>query len=245
MPVLYEQLVNALQNDRLVAVATIVAGPGLGRKLLIWPDGRTTGSLDAQDLDSVVVARAQAAMQRQQSERFVLEHRGEPVDIFVDVQAPPPKLIVIGAVHVAIPLVTFAKTLGFRTIVVDARSAFATQERFQHADELIIRWPADVLAEMALNESTYIVILTHDDKFDNPALAVALNHPVRYIGALGSSRTHAKRVAALKAEGVSDEQLARIHAPIGLNLGGRRPEEIAVSIIAEIVAVMNGVNTRD
>jgi xanthine dehydrogenase accessory factor len=244
MPTFYDQLVQALQNDQLIAVATILAGPGMAQKLLIWPDGHATGSLGDQRLDETVAARAQAALQRQQPERFVLEHEGQRVDIFIDVHVPPPKLIIIGAVHVAIPLVTFAKALGFRTIVVDARSAFATQERFGHADELIIRWPADILAEMALNESTYIVTLTHDDKLDNPALAVALNHPVRYVGALGSSRTHAKRVEALKAEGVSDAQIARIHAPIGINLGGRRPEEIAVSIIAEIVAVMNGADER-
>ena len=137
-------------------------------------------------------------------------------------------------------LVTFARVLGFRTIVVDARRAFATPARFAHAHELRIGWPADILADINLNEATYLVTLTHDAKLDNPALLYALNSPVRYIGALGSRRTHAERVAALKANGATDAQIARIHTPIGLNLGGRRPEEIAVAIMAEIVQVMNG-----
>jgi xanthine dehydrogenase accessory factor len=150
----------------------------------------------------------------------------------------------IGAVHVAIPLSVFGKELGFRTVVVDARGVFATEERFPGVDDLIVQWPSEYLAEAQLTESSVIVFLTHDEKFDNPGLQVALQSPARYIGALGSSRTHAKRVEALKELGVTDEQLARIYAPIGLKIGARRPEEIAVSIIAEIVAVMNGVDVK-
>jgi xanthine dehydrogenase accessory factor len=127
---------------------------------------------------------------------------------------------------------------------VDARSVFATPERFAHADELILRWPAKALAEMKLDESSYVVVLTHDEKLDNPALKIALESPARYIGALGSPKTHAKRIARLKAEGVSDEQLQRIHAPIGLDIGAERPEEIALSIMAEIVAVSHGIGSR-
>lgn len=236
---IYPSLAQALKAGRLVAVATVLKGTGFGQKMLIWPDGRRQGSLGSDSIDDAVTVRAQAAMARQHSERFILGTEADGVEIFVDVHAPPPQLVIVGAVHIAIPLVTFARTLGFRTVVVDARSAFATEDRFRHADELIIRWPADVLAELNLNESTYVVTLTHDEKLDNPALLAALNRPVRYIGALGSRRTHAKRVDALKAEGVTDEQLARIHAPIGIDLGGRAPEEIAVSIIAEIVQVSN------
>jgi xanthine dehydrogenase accessory factor len=240
MTSIYPSLTQALKADQLVAVATVLRGAGFGQKLLIWPDGRRQGSLGSAPMDDAAAIHAQAAMQRQQSARFTWGEEASPIEIFVDVHAPPPKLVIVGAVHIAIPLVTFAKALGFRTYVVDARSAFATEDRFRHADELIIRWPADVLAELNLNESTYVVTLTHDEKLDNPSLLVALNHPVRYIGALGSTRVHAKRVEALKEAGMSDEQIARIHAPIGLPLGGRRPEEIAVSIIAEIVKVKNG-----
>ncbi|MCB0096622.1 MAG: XdhC family protein, partial [Caldilineaceae bacterium] len=184
--------------------------------------------------------RAQELMREQRSERFSLSAEGQEYDLFVDVQAPPPKLIVVGAVHIAIHLVAFAKQLGFHTMVVDARSAFATDDRFPHVDELITQWPADALSELGIDESTCVVVLTHDEKLDNPALAVAVKSPAQYIGALGSKKTHARRVEALKAEGVTDEQISRIHAPIGIDLGGRKPEEIAVSIIAEIVAVRNG-----
>ena len=182
---------------------------------------------------------AENALARQQSERFVFRQGGNEWDVFVDVFPPPPQLVIVGAVHIAIPLVTFAKALGFRTIVVDARRAFATPERFAHADQLLIGWPGDILPTLNLNESTCLVTLTHDEKLDNPALLVALNSPVRYIGALGSKRTHASRAAALQAEGTTDEQIARIHAPIGLDLGGRRPEEIAVAIVAQIVQTIN------
>jgi xanthine dehydrogenase accessory factor len=130
--------------------------------------------------------------------------------------------------------------LGFETIVVDSRTAFATPERFGHATQLVVRWPADALAELRLDEGCYVVVLTHDAKIDDPALARAVQSPARYVGALGSRRTHEKRLASLRALGVPDAALARIHAPIGLDLGGRAPEEIALAIMAEIVAVRNG-----
>ena len=130
--------------------------------------------------------------------------------------------------------------MGFHTTVVDARSAFATPDRFAHADRIILQWPDDALAELELDEGCYIAILSHDDKLDVPALKVALASRARYIGALGSRRTMAGRAQKLREMGISDEQLARVHNPIGLNLGGRRPEEIALAIMAEIVAVRNG-----
>lgn len=244
MSAIYEQLAAAIKADHLIAAVTVLHGPGQGRKRLVWPDGRSAGSLGSPQLDDLATTHARSALARQQPERLVVDDlpdgQIEPVDLFIDVHVPPPKLVIVGAVHIAIPLVTFARALGFRTIVVDARTAFATEERFSHADVLVIRWPADVLPELNLNESTYVVTLTHDEKLDNPALVVALNHLVRYIGALGSRRTHARRVESLKAEGITDAQIARIHAPIGLDLGGRRPEEIALAIMAEIVSVMNG-----
>lgn len=236
MGAIYSQVHQAIQEQRLVALATGLSGEALGRKLLIWPTGETEGSLGTTEINTLVAARARLAMQSQLSERFWV---ADDFEVFIDVHVPPPQLMIVGAVHIAIPLVTFAKTLGFHTVVVDARSAFATQERFAHADALIIGWPADILADMNLNEATYVVTLTHDEKLDNPALLIALDRPVRYIGALGSRRTHASRVEALKAAGATSAQIERIHAPIGLDLGGRRPEEIAVSIMAEIVAVMN------
>jgi xanthine dehydrogenase accessory factor len=149
----------------------------------------------------------------------------------------------VGAVHIAIPLVTFAKTLGFRTIVVDARSAFATRERFPHADELIVEWPSTAMEKLGLDEATYVVVLTHDDKLDVPALQAALASPARYIGILGSTTTHAKRVQALRQSGITDEQLASIRAPVGLDVGAIGPDEIAFSIMAEMMAVRHGLDT--
>lgn len=243
-PSLHTLLVAEIQAERLVATATLLAGPGTGAnvqsgaKMLIWPE-RHAGSLGNRELDRKLLGVAASALTNQQSERFVFRQGESEWDVFVDVFPPPPQLVIVGAVHIAIPLVTFAKTVGFRTVVVDARRAFATDERFAHADRLLIGWPADILPTLNLNESTCLVTLTHDEKLDNPALLVALNSPVRYIGALGSRRTHADRVASLQAEGATDAQIARIHAPIGLDLGGRRPEEIAVAIIAQIVQVTN------
>ena len=237
-PSLHGLLIEEIQAERLVALATLLAGPGRGAKMLVWPE-RDRGTLGDVALDGETRRVAAAALARQQSERFRFRQGENEWDVFVDVYPPPPQLVIVGGVHIAIPLVTFAAALGFRTLVVDARRAFATPERFAHADRLLIGWPADILADLNLNESTCLVTLTHDEKLDNPALLVALGSPVCYIGALGSRRTHASRVAALKEAGATDAQLTRIHAPIGLDLGGRRPEEIAVAIIAKIVQVTN------
>ncbi|MEZ4660695.1 MAG: XdhC/CoxI family protein [Caldilineaceae bacterium] len=240
MAELFATFENAVRKARLVALGTIIDGPNVGAKLLLWPDGSVEGDLGNAALNREVAQRAKALMNEQRSARISLSAEGQEYDVFVDVQAPPPKLIVVGAVHIAIHLVAFAKQLGFHTVVVDARSAFATGDRFPHVDELITQWPADALTELGIDESTCIVVLTHDEKLDNPALAVSVNSPAQYIGALGSKKTHARRVEALKAEGATDEEISRIYAPIGIDLGGRKPEEIAVSIIAEIVAVRNG-----
>ncbi len=232
-------LTQAIQQGKLIAVATLIAGPGIGQKLLLWPNGDSVGSLGNAALDEEIRARAQTLLVTQQNSRVALEAAGEPVEVFVEVHAPPPKLIIVGAVHIAIALVTFGKALGLHTIVVDARSAFATSERFEHADQLLLGWPADLLPELGIDEASYVTVLTHDEKIDVPALAAALASPARYIGALGSRKTHARRRAALLELGLSPEQLERIHSPIGLAISARRPEEIAVAIIAEMVAVTN------
>ena len=233
-----------MRGARLVALATVLEGAAVGAKLLVWPDGDSEGSLGDAGLDAAVRERAQTLLRELRSEQATYPTAAGPVRVFTDVAQPPPRLYVVGAAHTAIPLVTFARILGFHTVVTDARAAFATRERFAHADELIVRWPADVLAAAGLDGGSYIVVLTHDPKIDNPALAVAVASPARYVGALGARRTHATRVAALRELGVRDEQIARIHAPIGLAIGARRPEEIAVSIIAEIVSVMNKPNSQ-
>ena len=165
---------------------------------------------------------------------------GDKLDLFFEVLPPAPELIIVGAVHVALPLISFAKTLGFSTTVIDPRKAFATPERFESSDRLIHAWPKEALAELTLHAATHFVVLSHDLKIDLPALEIALRSPARYIGALGSKKTHQKRVTALQEAGFSDQEIARIHAPIGLNLGGRRAQEIALAIMAQIVAVDHG-----
>ena len=229
-------LLEAVRAGRLVAQATALDGPAAGRRLLVWPDGASAGDLGSDALNRAALQTARRQLASQRPQRVTLSAQGETLDVFVDVFPPPPKLVIVGAVHIAMPLVTFGNELGFHTVVVDARAAFATPERFPHAGELIVRWPADALAEMTLDEATCVVFLSHDEKLDNPALAVALKSRARYIGALGAKTTHRRRLKALREMGFDEETLARIHSPVGLQLGAERPAEIALAIIAEIVA---------
>jgi xanthine dehydrogenase accessory factor len=226
---------RAVREARMVSLASVVSGPLAGGRLLIWPDKESHGTLGSESIDRMAVDQAQLLMEVQQSQLVPFDVQGKHSALFVDVQPPPPKLVIVGAVHIAIPLITFAKVLGFHIVVLDARSAFATPERFGHADRLQIGWPADVLPDLGIDESTCFAVLTHDDKIDDPALVYACRSPARYIGALGSKRTHAQRVERLRALGLSDAEIARIRAPIGLDIGARKPEEIAVAILAEII----------
>ncbi len=158
-------------------------------------------------------------------------------DWFVEPFRRPPHLIIVGAIHIAIPLHRLAKLMGYRVTVVDARARFATSERFPEADELIVSWPDEAMAKMRLDNSSYVVILTHDPKFDLPALRSVLGKDVGYIGAIGSRKTNQNRFDALRAEGFTEAQISSVHGPIGLDLGGRGAEETALGILAEITAV--------
>lgn len=232
---IYPALKTCLDENRLAALATVISGDELGNKMLIWPDGHTLGSFGALDADVTTWAQEQMRAQETSWKSF-----GE-LEVFVNVFSPPDRMMVIGAVHVAIPLVTLAKTLGYRTIVIDPREAFATRERFPHVDELITEWPSDALKKLRPDESTYVVVISHDEKLDNPALAVALASPARYVGVLGARKNLGKRQAVLREMGVTDEQLARLQAPIGVHLGAVSPEEIALSILAAMVTAKHGV----
>jgi len=245
-----QALENELTAEHISTLATIVDGPGTGSQLLIRSDGGLVGDLGSPDLNTWAGWTTDYDLLGDPAGRRKVETRDgevapeegpcEVIDVFFEVCAPRPKLIIIGAVHVAIPLVSFARTMGFRTIVVDPRSAFAAEERFSHADEMIVKWPEEALAEIGINETSSIAVLSHDLKIDVPALQAALSSPARYVGALGSQKTQAKRVVALLDAGVTDEQIARIHSPIGLDIGGRKAEEIALSVIAEVVAAGHG-----
>jgi len=223
---IHRQLLVALEAEETVALATSLGGGG---HLLAWPDGRLEGDRSlASDLTALFPGPVAQ-----------LHHRPEG-DVFIEIFTPPPTLVIVGAVHVAVPLVTLAQALGFRVRVVDARRAFATRERFPTADELTVAWPQDALRVEDLGPQHYVVILSHDPKFDLPALQIALRSRAAYIGLIGSRTTQARRRAALQEAGFDEVDLGRIHGPVGLDLGGREPAEIALAILAEIVAVRHG-----
>jgi xanthine dehydrogenase accessory factor len=159
----------------------------------------------------------------------------EGVEVFLEAVLPAPTLIIVGGVHIAVTLTSLAKTLGYRTIVIDPRKAWGNQERFPHVGQLIQAWPDVAFEQVKVTCSTAIVMLTHDPKLDDPALKIALNSSAFYVGALGSKSTHAKRRERLLNDGVSESQLSRLHAPIGLDIGAQSPEEIALAIMAEVV----------
>jgi xanthine dehydrogenase accessory factor len=161
-------------------------------------------------------------------------------DWFVEPFRRPAHLVIVGAIHIAIPLHRLAKLMGYRVTVVDARAKFATKERFPEADELIVAWPDEAMQKLVIDNSSYVVILTHDPKFDLPALRSVLAKDAGYIGAIGSRKTNQNRFDALRAEGFTEEQLSRVHGPIGLDLGGRGAEETALGIMAEITSVRFG-----
>jgi xanthine dehydrogenase accessory factor len=244
MSELYEALKDMLAQEKGVALATLVRGTEhIGAKMLVLPGKKTRGTLGNPQLDALVVDDAERAIWKGEAGTRTYTLGEQHTDIFIEGFPPPPSLIIVGAGHIAIPLTTFAKTLNYRVVVVDARAAFATRERFPHADELIVEWPDEVLQKMDLNPSTSIAVLTHDPKFDEPTLRVVLSREVGYIGAIGSRKTSEERSERLKQSGVTDEQLSRIHGPIGLNIGATSPEEMALAIMAEIVATRHGRDT--
>ena len=232
---LLAELGKRLDAQETVATATVLSGPSSGQALFASA-GILAGGFESEALTAAVSTSASSYLADLRSGREEILIEDQTYDIFFEVFPPPPQVIVIGAVHVAIHLVAFAKRLGFSTVVIDPRTAFASKDRFAAADDLLVEWPAEALAKLTITDNTYFALLAHDLKIDLPALEIALRSPARYIGALGSSKTHAKRVAALTENGFSEQEIARIRSPIGLDLGGRKAEEIALSIIAEIVS---------
>lgn len=231
---LMAEWLEGLARAEPIVIATLLRGDAhaLGRRMLLRADGAWHGEMPQESLSAFVRDQAAAFHTHEQAE---ILSTGE-WEIFVESIFPAPKLIIVGAVHVAIPLTTLAKTLDYQVLLIDPRGAFATDERFPHVDRLVRQWPDQALQEIGIDAGTCLVILTHDAKLDDPALKFALQHRPAYIGILGSKRTHEKRIKRLKAEGLLDEQLARVHAPVGLDIGASTPAEIALSIMAEIVA---------
>ena len=250
MSSLYEKLKEQITQEHGVALATVLRGPvQIGAKLLIYPDQTTHGTLGSEELERLVCADAVEAIWHgtAQIHSYQLPQLTQPatatsdlapqyVDVFIEGFPPPPELIIVGAGHIAIPLTTIARTLNYRVTVIDARAAFATPERFPHASELIVAWPDEVLQQRTLYPSTAVAVLTHDPKFDEPTLKVLLKRSTGYVGAIGSHQTILERNARLSQQGLTSAQLSRIHGPIGLDIGASSPAEIALAIMAEIVA---------
>jgi xanthine dehydrogenase accessory factor len=247
---LFDTLAAAIRAEAPVALAEIIEGPEdlLGAKLLVRPGPpvEVEGSLGGPDLDRVVVrdALGELAAGLTATRHYGIhgEARERDVSVFIESFAPPPRMIIFGAVDFTAALAKVAKILGYRVTVCDARPVFATKARFPMADEVVVSWPDKYLAGVAgsLSPRDAVCVLTHDAKFDVPAIVAALATDVGYLGAMGSRRTTESRNERLRQAGVDDDGLARIMAPVGLDIGARTPEETAVAICAEIIAMRTG-----
>ncbi len=228
---LTERLLEAIERDERAVVLTIVEGEGAGAKLLVVEGEEPVG-----DAPRALASEAEGALRRARNGVFEWEGR----KVFAEVYARPPRLLVYGAVDTAEALCALAKQIGWRTIVADARSKFATRERLSHADEIVVAWPEETLAQVRPDFHTAVVCLSHDDKFDLPMLKGALASEAFYVGAIGSRRTQSRRRERLVEAGVADGDLDRIHGPAGLDIGAETPSETALAILAEILAVRAG-----
>jgi xanthine dehydrogenase accessory factor len=233
-PEMVQTLTEQVEEGNGVALTIRVSGEAsLGETALVTRGGTLLGAVNP---------RAAGLAQQMIADRAETGtiHDIEPgIEVFVEPFLPPPVLLIVGGVHVAIPLTRFAKELGFSVTIVDPRAKFANRDRFPEADKVLLEWPDEAFLHLEVDDSTYVVLLTHDPKIDEPTLASALQTEAAYIGAIGSRSTHAARFERMKKWGVTPEQLQRVYAPIGLDLGGRSPEETALSIIGEVVAVKN------
>ena len=240
---LFKAIAHAIREKEPVAVVTEVQGPNPGAKMLVGEES-VQGSLGDEGLDGAVIEHARGMIEMSLTGTRTYGPQGQgssdEVEVFIQAFSQQPDLYVLGAVNLASAVVRLGKFLGYRVSVVDARKIFANQERFPEADEVVVQWPNEFLQTAPISRRTAIVILTHDPKFDIPILEFALKSPVGYLGAMGSRRTHEKRKANLREIGIADEQMERIHAPLGLDLGARTPEETAVSIMAQIIALRTG-----
>ncbi|MCC7104630.1 MAG: XdhC family protein [Chloroflexi bacterium] len=245
MVTFFDRIRQGLEEERALVAAVVTRGPGeLGARMLVFEDGRSEGSLGTNELDRAVCRDAVQALYRGAPGSKVYSDTDGETEVFFDVYPSPPTLLIFGGVHIGVALARLAKQFDFRVRVIDARGKFANSERFPDADEIVIAFADDYLATARLDSSTYVVVLSHDPKLDDPALLHTLGTPVRYIGAIGSKNTNAKRLERLRAAGIPNTLLARIHAPIGLDIGAQTPEEIALSILGEMIAAKNGRDDR-
>ncbi|WP_328551939.1 MULTISPECIES: XdhC/CoxI family protein [unclassified Streptomyces] len=247
----FAAMAGSVAAGRPVTVATVIDGPApRGAALVVWPagepgpDGGVSGSLGSTGLDVAVTADARGELAQGATGRRHYgphgERREDAVTVFLHSFAPPPRMLVFGAIDYAAAVARIGAFLGYRVTVCDARPVFATPRRFPAGVEVVVDWPHRYLSGTTTDDRTVICVLTHDPKFDVPLLEEALRRPAAYIGAMGSRRTHDDRVGRLLASGVSERELSRLRSPVGLDLGARTPEEVAVSVAAEIVALRWG-----
>lgn len=237
---IFERLAAALHAEQPVALVTRIDGAQAGAKLLVFED-EVLGDLGTPGLNVAAAGEARALLAVGETAMRTFGEDGEPVGVevrlFIAAYAPKPAMYIFGAIDFSRAMARIGKYLGYHVTVIDARPVFATKQRIPDADEVVVAWPDDFLSEAAVDYRTALIVLTHDVKFDIPLLQVALRTDAGYIGAMGSRRTHANRIEELRRAGVSDADLARVSAPIGLDIGARTPEETAISIAAEIVAL--------
>ena len=227
------------ESERLGAVTTVVSGGDAGAKAVIDAERGFVAGWLPEEIAADVLDDARSLVEHEQSRTLEYGDRA----VFIETVAPQPLMLIFGAGHIAQPLSRMAPELGFRVVVADARATWATPERFPHVDELIVAWPDEVFRRIELDRRTYVVLLSHDSRFEDPVFPAVRKAPVRYIGALGSRRTHRMRVERLESAGWTDDEIVRIHAPIGIDIGAEQPAEVAVSILAEIVRARYGVGT--
>ena len=237
------EVIDAIQRildaEEFGSVVTFVDGPAVGTKAVVDSAGTVVAGEVPVEVVSDVIADALTLMSHEQHRAMGYgEH-----DVFIETLAPPPDLLVFGAVHIGQALALFASQMGYRVTVVDSRAAFATEERFPTAHQVIVGWPADIMDRLQFDRRTWVAVLSHDPRHETPPLAAALKADTRYIGAMGSRRTHSLRVERLKEMGFTDDEVERIHSPIGLDIGAETPQEVAVSILAEMTLVRYGAGT--
>ena len=243
----FQTALSATARGEATALAHVIGGPAelLGRALVVRHDGTHEGGLGGQpDLDRAVADETRSLLDAGRTGTFDIAQNGShcapDLTVLVESSVPPPRMLVFGAIDFATALVRMGKFLGYHVTVCDARPVFATRTRFPEADDIVVDWPHRYLHHTRTDDRTVVCVLTHDAKFDVPLLETALRRPAAYIGAMGSRRTHEDRDRRLREIGLTEAELTRLHSPIGLDLGGRTPEETALSIAAEIVAARHG-----
>ena len=239
---LYTKTIDALSSEASVAIVTVIKGPDslIGQQIVLMHDGVHKSS-DAKLFELSTLDEINRLLDEGVSSVIQgMTSDANPLELFVDVITPPPTLVIIGGAHISVTLAQVAKQMGYRTVLIDPRQAFAKEERFAYLDARIPAWPQDALKELSLTQSTAVAVLTHDPKIDDPALLVALRSEAFYVGVLGSRKTQDARRMRLIEAGLGEKEVGRLRGPIGLDIGASTPEEIALAIMAEIIAVRRG-----